>query len=239
MPLRVLTWNVEWAAPGSWKGTEILSRVERQSPEVVCLTETNDELLSKDGYCVSSQPDYGYPVKPGRRKVLLWSREPWEQTDDLGADSMPPGRFTSGVTQTSEGKVRVIGVCIPWSGSRTERRREQKRKRRWEDHAQYLAGLTKFLRRGPSERLLVMGDFNQVIGPDSRAPAKLRSDLHEAFRGMTIATSDLAFQERRSIDHVALSEDFAVDSVCAISNIHGERQLSDHFGVVVEMVCKE
>lgn len=144
---------------------------------------------------------------------------------------MPPGRFISGVTQTSEGKVRVIGVCIPWSGSRTERRREQERKMRWEDHAQYLAGLTEFLRRGPSERLLVMGDFNQVIGPGSRAPAQLRSGLHEAFRRMTIATSDLAFQERRSIDHVALSEDFTVDSVCAISNIHGERRLSDHFGV--------
>ena len=152
---------------------------------------------------------------------------------------MPPGRFISGVTQTSEGKVRVIGVCIPWSGSRTERRREQERKVRWKDHEQYLAGLTEFLRRGPSERLLVMGDFNQVIGPGSRAPAKLRSDLHEAFRGMTIATADLAFQERRSIDHIALSEDFAVGSVCAISNIHGERQLSDHFGVVVEMARKE
>ncbi len=231
MTLSVVNWNVEWATPGSWRATEVLNRIEEHRPEVVCLTETNDTLLSRDGYCISSRPDYGYPIKVGRRKVLLWSREPWEQTDDLGSDSMPPGRFISGVTQTSEGKVRVIGVCIPWSGSRTERRREQERKMRWEDHAQYLASLTEFLRRGPSERLLVMGDFNQGIGPGSRAPAKLRSDLHEAFRGMTIATSDLAFQERRSIDHVALSEDFTVDSVCAISNIHGERRLSDHFGV--------
>ncbi len=235
MSLRVLTWNVEWAAPGSWKGIEILSRVERQSPEVVCLTETNDELLSKDGYCISSQPDYGYPAKPGRRKVMLWSREPWAQVDDLGIDSMPPGRFVSGVTQTSLGKVRVVGVCIPWFGSRTEPRRGQDRKMRWEDHAQYLAGLTEFLRRSSSARLLVMGDFNQVIGRDGQAPAKLRSDLHEAFRGMTIATSGLAFQERRSIDHIALSEDFAVDSVCAISNTHGERQLSDHFGVAANL----
>ena len=27
---------------------------------------------------------------------MLWSGEPWEQVDDLGIDSMPPGRFVSG-----------------------------------------------------------------------------------------------------------------------------------------------
>ena len=41
----------------------------------------------------------------------------------MGIDSMPPGRFVSGVAQTSVGAVIVIGVCIPWFGSRTEARR--------------------------------------------------------------------------------------------------------------------
>ena len=44
-------------------------------------------------------------------------------------------------------------------------------------------------------------------------------------------TADLVFQGRKSIDHIALSVDWAVDSVAAISNVHGERELSDHFGV--------
>ena len=48
---------------------------------------------------------------------------------------------------------------------------------------------------------------------------------------MRIVTSDLAFQGRKSIDHIALSADWAVDSVDAISNIHEDRKLSDHFGV--------
>ena len=237
MSLRVLTWNVEWAPPGSWRAAEILSRVEQHSPEVVCLTETNDKLLSKNGDCISSQPDYGYPIKAGRRKAMLWSREPWNAVDHLGIDSMPPGRFISGVTQTSLGEVRVVGVCIPWFGSRTEPRRGQERKARWEDHAQYLAGLAEVLRRSPPERLIVMGDFNQIIGPDSRAPSGLQSALREAFQGMTIATSDLEFQGRRSIDHIALSQDFTVDSVSVISNIHGEKRLSDHFGVAADLSC--
>ena len=63
MSLRVLTWNVEWAAPGSSRTAEILNRIEPHSPEVVCLTETNDKLLSQTGHCISSQADYGYPVK--------------------------------------------------------------------------------------------------------------------------------------------------------------------------------
>ncbi len=235
MSLRVLTWNVEWAAPGSWRYAEVLRRVERLGAEVVCLTETNDALLSQAGHRISSQADYGYPVKAGRRKVMLWSREPWEQVDDLGIDSMPPGRFISGVTQTSSGKVRVIGVCIPWFGSRTEAKHGLERKLRWEDHGQYIAGLGALLKQHPSEPLIVMGDFNQIVGPGNRAPSGLQSALHEAFQGMTIATSDLAFQGRRSIDHIALSADLTAESVNVISNAHGERRLSDHFGVAVDV----
>ena len=123
-------------------------------------------------------------------------RNPWDEVDDFGIDSMPPGRFVSGVAQTSLGKVGVVGVCIPWSGSRTEARRGQERKMRWEDHARYLAGLTTVLeQRSTAERLIVMGDFNQIVGPGNRAPAELQSALGDAFPpSVAIATSLLAFQ---------------------------------------------
>ena len=60
---------------------------------------------------------------------------------------MPPGRFVFGVTQTSLGGVAVIGICIPWFGSRTEARRKLERRVPWEDHEQYLAGLAEVLGR--------------------------------------------------------------------------------------------
>ena len=60
MSLSVLTWNVQWATPNSWRSSEILSRIDRHIPEVVCLTETREGLLSQHGYTISSQPDYGY-----------------------------------------------------------------------------------------------------------------------------------------------------------------------------------
>ena len=238
MSLRVVNWNVEWATPRSWRTTEILSRLYRHAPEVVCLTETHDGLLSQHGHTICSQPDYGYTVKEDRRKVMLWSREPWDRVDDVGIYSMPPGRFVSGVTQTSVGEVAVIGICIPWFGSRTEASRKAERKPRWEDHEQYLAGLTEtLLGRADTRRLMVMGDFNQAMGPGRRrAPPQLRLALREAFSpSMRIVTSDLAFQGRTSIDHVALSADWTVGSLGVISNIHEGRKLSDHFGVAADL----
>ena len=202
----------------------------------MCLTETHDGLLGQDGFAICSGADYGYGLQKNRRKVLLWSREPWKQVDDLGIDSLPPGRFVSGVTQTSVGDMAVIGICIPWFGSRTEARRGEERRGRWDDHERYLAGLSDVLGRVEAKRLIVMGDFNQAIGQGSRAPQALRLALHEAFNpNLRIVTADLVFEGRKSIDHIALSADWVVDSVAAISNIHGERKLSDHFGVAADV----
>ena len=236
MSLRLVNWNVEWATPRSRRSPEILSRIGEHAPEVICLTEVHAGLLSRDGHTICSQSDYGYPTKEGRRKVLLWSRAPWEQADDVGTDAMPPGRFVSGVTLTSVGEVTVVGVCIPWFGSRTEARRKLECKMRWEDHGQYLDGLAEALERASTKRLIVMGDFNQRIRQGSSVPPNLRSALQRAIPPrMTIATSALGFQGRRSIDHIALSEDLTAESLGVISNIHGESKLSDHFGVVADL----
>ena len=238
MALTVLNWNVEWATPRSRRTRHILDRIARHAPEVVCLTETHEDLLAPDGHTICSRADAGYGVKPGRRKVMLWSRNPWERLDDLGIDSMPPGRFVAGVTETSLGEVTVVGVCIPWFGSRSEARRGSERKDLWEDHAKYLDGLGRVLERGATERVIVMGDFNQVIGEGSRAPAKMQRALRVALpSGMAIATSDIEFEGRRNIDHVALSADLAAQSIEAISNRHDGRDLSDHFGVAASVAA--
>lgn len=237
--MRVVNWNVQFATPRSWRNPEILSRIDRHEPEIVCLTETHDELLARGGYAICSRADYGYGLQKNRRKVLLWSREPWRQVDDLGSNSLPPGRFVSGVTQTSVGEVAVVGICIPWSGSRSEARRGEERRRRWADHEAYLAGLSDVLEQADAERLIVMGDFNQAIGQGSRAPRALRLALQEALSpNLRIVTADLVFQERKSIDHIALSADWAVDSLAAISNTHEDRRLSDHFGVAADVTVR-
>ena len=234
--LSLVTWNVEWATPRSRRAPHLLERIDRQTPDVVCLTEAYQDLLPRGGYSICSQPDYRYPIRAGRRKVILRSQQPWHEVDDVGSDAMPPGRFVSGVTQTPVGHVTVIGVCIPWFGSRTEARRGNARKRRWEDHGRYLEALRQVLARTPHERVVVVGDFNQRLGPSSSAPAELRRALLAAFPpGMRIVTTDVTFGGHASIDHIALSADLAAAPISTLSNVRAGAKLSDHFGVAAHL----
>ena len=146
----------------------------------------------------------------------------------------------SGITRTPLSEVTVVGICIPWSGSRTEAHRALGRRARWEDHEQYLTGLAEFLSKGPAERLIVMGDFNQIIGQGSRAPRKIQLALRRALPlTLTIVSSEIAFLGRKSIDHIALSGDLAAESLEAINNISEGRRLSDHFGVAANLTGQE
>ena len=170
------------------------------------------------------------------RKVALWSREPWEQVDDRGVASLPPGKFVSGVTRTPLGKVTVIGVCIPFHGARTRWTNDGVIRKAWEDHERYLAGLSEVLGRTSPRRLVVTGDFNQQVGQPGYAPAAVRDALRAAIPPhLTIATSALGFGGRRIIDHVALSEDLSARSLTLIDRFHGDRTLSDHPGIVADL----
>lgn len=240
--MKLINWNVQWATPRSKRSVEILDRIDQHSPEIVCLTETHPELL-RDGHTISARADYGYGIRDSRRKVLLWSKDPWEHVDDIGENRMPPGRFISGVTRTSVGEVTVVGLCIPWSMARAHAGYSGERRTVWEDHEVYLEQLVGVLSRAPSKRLVIMGDFNQKITKAS--PRRSDKAAHRAALlrraispHVTLATSSLEFGGRRAIDHIALSADMSVASLDVISNIQGERRLSDHFGVVADVFVR-
>ena len=242
MSMKIVNWNVRWATPRSKHSAEILSRIAQHAPELVCLTETHSGLL-RDGHTIRSRPDYGYGIQETRRKVLLWSREPWDRVDDIGDERMPPGRFVSGVTRTSVGEVTVVGLCIPWSGSRAGARYSGERRRVWEDHESYLEHLAGVLGHASSKRLVVMGDFNQRIGETSGQSSR-RGYGKAAHRAallrraipphVTLPTAGLSYCGRSTIDHIGLSADLAA-SLDTISNVHGERLVSDHFGVFADV----
>ena len=235
-------WNGPRQAPDQRGHLRYGGASNRHAPDVICLTEAYTKTWIQEGHFICCQPDYGYPIKEGRRKVLLWSKEPWEQVDDAGIDSLPPGRFVSGVTRTSVGEVTVIGVCIPAAGMRTEASRGSERKAQWEDHKQYLAGLTHVLERAPAKRLIVVGDFNQRIGQVRYAPPPdVRAALQSAMPPhMTMVQPQLGFQgTQMHRPQSALAGDLTAESLGVISNMDGGTELSDHFGVVADVVRKE
>ena len=179
MPVKLLNWNVEWAAP-KWKAAELQRRIDQQVADIICLTETDTARLAlpQDGHSICAQADYGQPFRrgqEGRRKVLLWSKEPWDPVDDVGLASLPPGRFVSGVTRTDLGEVAVIGVCIPWSRSRVNQTWNRKM---WQDHEEYLDGLAGFAEAGSQNAPRRGGRFQpadraaqfNAAAPSCRAP---------------------------------------------------------------------
>lgn len=166
-----------WATPRSQRHPEILRRIEAHAPEVICLTETDIGLLPWEGHTVCPLGDYVDDAPASRRKVLLWSRQPWSDIDRTGDPDMPPGRYVRATTRTSAGDLTVMGVCIPWRASRTTPAAEPRR-RRWEDHYAYLDRLGRLVADAQSDRLAVVGDYNQRIRPD---PGRSRSWLAEGF----------------------------------------------------------
>ena len=95
MPLKLLNWNVEWAAY-KWKAAELQRRIDQHAADIVCLTETDTTRLAlpEDGHSICAQANWRQPCRKGqegRRKVLRWSREPWRDADDLATQRSRPG----------------------------------------------------------------------------------------------------------------------------------------------------
>lgn len=230
--LRVLSWNLEWATPRSTRGRLLRERIDSLGADIVCLTETSEALIGDVGHVVTAGADWGYRAAAGRRKAL-WNRRPWTMVDAVGVAELPPGRFIAGTTETPLGAVDCFGVCIPWHEAHV--RTGQSNRRRWEDHLAYLSGLAKTI--GPRPPALVLGDFNQTM-PRTRAPLPVHAALTTLLDGrLAVATANLRDgQGRLAIDHIAHSQALAVARVEAVSSVDGGRSLSDHFGVLADLV---
>ncbi|MCY4555832.1 MAG: endonuclease/exonuclease/phosphatase family protein [Chloroflexi bacterium] len=240
MSLSVVNWNVEWATPASARSPEILRRIESHNPDIVCLTETDLRLLAAwDGRVIAAGPEQGKLTANNRRKVALWSREGWADADELGNAELPPGRFISGSTETSIGRVTVIGVCIPYHNANVNV--GNKNRIAWQEHASYLRGLSMILKSRTPTQLIMIGDFNQQLGqrrnPYPPLSQPVRAELQTTMLagqppGLTIITAGLGLRGRRAIDHIAVSGELSAASLGTLDNLtHDGAKLSDHFGV--------
>ena len=160
----LINWNVQWARP--LKRPDILNRIQVHKPELICLTEATPDLdLMNGGHVIHSGLDYGLKRSEGC-KIFLWSANPWRDKDCIGSKDkdFPPGRFISGITQTSLGDLLIVGVCIPHMKARVGSWAVIKRKYK-QDHEAYLRKLkpllAKLIKNG--KPFILGGDFNQHI----------------------------------------------------------------------------
>ncbi len=232
--MKLVNWNLKWANPDYPRGQELKRRVLEQAPDVAVLTETVDDFMAGSGHTICSEPRPLFKGAPRRRKVVAWSRNPWREVDADGGGTLTDGRFVRGVTDTPIGPVDVWGVCIPWCDSHV--RTGTCDKRRWEDHLDYLRDLGQLLRDVPATvPRVVAGDFNQRI-PRQRNPQYAYEALIATFATLTLATTgELGADARQTIDHVAHTSDLSASPVTVLSELDGDRSLSDHFGVSVNL----
>ena len=217
------------------KRPKILSRLQEHNAELVCLTEAHPEVLSKSGHTICSDVIDGHdPLKC--RKVLLWSAKLWRDADHLGSDLLPPGRFVSGVTQTSIGDLLIIGVCIPYGGARTKQPYKLKK---WQNHEEYLLELKPLLAKliKSGKPFIIAGDFNQCIDTDRDKSGKLQNLLKSTLDSLEIPTAypEFHLEDNASIDHIGLYG--LKTSTCRpIEDDHSNRLCGTdspgHFGVV-------
>ena len=233
--MRVLNWNTEWAKPGSRRGDRVASRIAEHSPEVACLTEAYPEILMEEGHTLLSTDDSGYENEGGRRKVLLWSREPWRDSYQAEETGLPGGRFVSGVTAG----IRIVGLCIPWSMAHVTTGRRDRRP--WEDHLSFLESLypilSGFLSR--PEPLLVTGDWNQRI-PRTHQPQEVYDALIRTLSGLEVVTSgNLPEVGELLIDHLAVTPALKTFSLRMLpAHDDDEKRLSDHIGYSLEVTLQ-
>ena len=241
--MRTITWNVNWTGPDGYRGELIKNVISELEPEVACITEGNNGMFS-EGYSIFSDADYGYESPAYRRKVILWSKNPWKGIDSLGDEGLPGGRYVSATTMTSLGEVKCIGVCIPWRDAHVKSGRKDRKG--WEDHERYLKGLKRILNDDIQSPLILLGDFNQKLprpknnGQTIRIYELLMDTIPEKFE---IATKGLiAGLDDQLIDHIAHTRDLKTEKIGFINKSHPEfpesGQLSDHYGVVVDFVGK-
>jgi exonuclease III len=223
--IRVATWNVGWTSSGSRHFEQSRERIAELDADILVLTETTRSLVPAGGYLARGGPDWGYESKPGRRKVMLWSRGPI--TDVSSEISEPGGRHVCATVESAIGPVRVHAVCVPWSHAHVSGGRKDRDV--WQDHLAYLVALRDLLRREAGDPgtkglpLVLAGDINQREQPRPYGSHKVRKAWSEVLdeAGLTLATDEAM------IDKVAVGPGLTASEPL----IFPPEKMSDHHAV--------
>ena len=231
--IRIGTWNTFWRVPHGRIGKNIRGKLASADCDILCVTEGFAGIFPDGGHVIDAGEDWGCPFKKGRRKVLLWSKQPWTRhTHTLGLEESHKGRFVAGTTEAQGACLTVIGVCIPWKDSHVKTCKKDLEP--WEDHKRWLAAFRKLRSRLPESRTrtVVLGDFNQT-NPRTRAPKEVYQALEDAFKGFTFATEGAFYDCLMTIDHIVHTNDLTLPrgSIKFWPKYDDGLNLSDHCGV--------
>jgi endonuclease/exonuclease/phosphatase family metal-dependent hydrolase len=230
--VHVATWNIERRAPDTRQAKILLDRIQALAPDIVCLTEAFEGSTScLGGFEISVRGVSWASEVAAERKVVLWSKQPWDDIDMEGNDDLRSGAFLSATTATPIGRIRISGLCMPHGFASPTGMVPKLRP--WSEHLRFLAGLQPLLaNRDRKIPTIALGDFNQ-FWPRIWGPKAATAALGHALCDLQICTNGLIEGVGRpAIDHIAASPDLVAVSTRGIDEHDADgRKLSDHFGV--------
>lgn len=226
--MRVATWNLEWATPGTDRHRRAIEHLASVDADVVVTTEHSILDWAAYPYRIDGGDEWGYSMVEGRRKVICWSKQPWTNASTVDTGAMK-GRFVAATTSVGNSEVRVFGVCIPWRDAHVRTGRRDRAI--WDDHREFCDSLGPLI-RAESGALIVAGDFNQRI-PRSRQPQRVFDALEAALPELTVDTAG-EFEVGKLIDHIASSSGLEAVASTAWSNVIEGKRLTDHSGAAVD-----
>ncbi|MEQ8842280.1 MAG: endonuclease/exonuclease/phosphatase family protein [Acidimicrobiales bacterium] len=225
--MRIATWNLERKTTTSPTGAAAVTHLGSLGADILVLTEARLSFPAGDGFLVSSR-SWG---SDDERKVVMWSRKPWRNVDDVGSLELPPHRFVAATTDTESGPVHVIGVCISWHMANVVH--GDRNRKPWEDHIAYCACLRKLIDdRRTSTPLVVAGDFNQRLRSPPQRGARHRDAIANCLDGLALPTAGIVpGWDREENDHIATAF-LRSESVHGWPKVVDGVRMSDHAGVV-------
>ncbi|MEP1209596.1 MAG: endonuclease/exonuclease/phosphatase family protein [Rhizobiaceae bacterium] len=232
--MRIINWNIQRHAPGTWQAKSIMSEIEDLEPDLVCLTEaweaSADEL---NGFTVSSRGIAWSKQESAERKVLIWSKSPLTLCNSTGSMADLGGALEVR-TVLANTQIRVLGLCIPYHMA-SPIGAEIKRKP-WLQHNEFVDQLANFTKQlDPNVPTIVVGDFNRRI-PSTWGPKKSLEKLLSALENFRLVTAGpIPGLGRNTVDHIALSKGLTDSNVQGLSEFDSRgRPRSDHFGTLVD-----
>jgi endonuclease/exonuclease/phosphatase family metal-dependent hydrolase len=239
VPLRIATWNVEYAA-GAVRNAARLARLLSENADIWILTETHDDLalLPTHGSVTTVQRPTG---RRGGRWAAIWSRWPL-----AGVVVDDPVRTVAAVVAVPSGPILVYGTVLPWGADPGPDTANPAKG--WSEMDRVLPlQLTEWrrLQAGhPGTPLVVAGDLNMDLGGahyygTARCRRMLLSGIDAL--GLSCATSTDRIPQgtlrHPPIDHVLLPSAWTTRVASAWEGVTPDGvRLSDHSGVLVEIV---
>ena len=231
--LRLLVWNTAWSRPDS-DAYDWLEDLRPDTADIVVLAEARTGLTERwGGFTIDAGDDWGYRTATDRRKILIWSPNPWREVRTIPSGATK-GRLVLGITNTGCGDITVIGVCIPWRMAHVSSGRKDSAP--WQEHRAFIRTLRETLVAEDFTRpILLAGDFNQTL-PRTRAPEEVADLLAECLIGGQVLTTGRR-AEVPLLNHVTMFYGARLQNeiVAVVPASQDGRRLSDHDLVEVRL----